>query len=949
MSAPPDDRLYNLLPAIYRIRDVAEGEPLRGLLRVIEREAVKIESDIAGLYDNWFIETCDEWVVAYIGDLLGIRRLQPLGAATATERAYVANTLSYRRRKGTAAVLEQLARDVTGWPARVVEFFELLGTTQHLNHLRPQNLRTPDLRDINRLGLLDTPFDTIAHTGEVRHIASGRGKYNIPNIGLFLWRLQSYLIIDGTASPVTDPPDARYHLNPLGNDAPLFTRPGTETALNQLADETNVPAPIRVAAFYFDLQDYQNRYASVSAGDRPASSVYYGPNGSLTIIVDGDPRMPLDVVCMDLSKWDRPPAGKVGVDVRSGRLALPAGAVPSMVQVTYNYGFSADIGGGPYDRRQQRSQGAQDASAGPDTVATPTALGTLITVPSPGIDTLAEALVAWVAAASPPAVIQIGDNRSYREDLTIPMAGADLVIQAANNGRPVLLGDITVTGGSGTERLTLNGLLVAGRLELQSNLTAATVTHCTLVPGRRLYESGASQEPEEPSVIVASTNDNLALTLDHCISGPLRVPTAMASLTIRDSIVDSPVRGRRARSLPALVSGTLAPFPALGPNTPKVLNITIGDDGPYLATLAGVPATLAEACDQLQAAIQAAHSDPAFSQARVIVVDNRSLVILPGTPGTVLVESAGSDTTASDLRLTPDAARQVYTLVGGALEGFSGLRASNPRLRITMGDSAPRVAALNPAPSSPQTPAQAREQLQAAIQAANGSPAFTAALVGLLDDHLVVLPGDNLTEVLVTATPDDPTTILDLALESDRPAIAASAGGQQPGPPTTMERVTILGAIHVKELDEASDVIFAGPARTERRQVGCVRFSYVEPGSRMPRRYRCQPDLEIATRTAAATERAAANNSTLSAADAAAIEAGVHAWLVPSFTSSLYGAAAYGQLSRTCPMQISTGAEDGSEMGVYSSLKQPQREANLRTALDEYLRLGLEAGIFYVT
>ena len=36
--------------------------------------------------------------------------------------AEVAHTIGYRRRKGTAAVLEQLARDVTGWPAaRVVE------------------------------------------------------------------------------------------------------------------------------------------------------------------------------------------------------------------------------------------------------------------------------------------------------------------------------------------------------------------------------------------------------------------------------------------------------------------------------------------------------------------------------------------------------------------------------------------------------------------------------------------------------------------------------------------------------------------------------------------------------------------------------------------------------------------------------------------------------------
>ena len=61
-------------------------------------------------------------------------------SAELSQRAQVANTLAYRRRKGTAAVLEQLARDVTGWNASVVEFFQLLATTQYMNHLRPENL-----------------------------------------------------------------------------------------------------------------------------------------------------------------------------------------------------------------------------------------------------------------------------------------------------------------------------------------------------------------------------------------------------------------------------------------------------------------------------------------------------------------------------------------------------------------------------------------------------------------------------------------------------------------------------------------------------------------------------------------------------------------------------------------------------------------------------------------
>ncbi|MGB3654102.1 MAG: hypothetical protein WBA41_23230, partial [Rivularia sp. (in: cyanobacteria)] len=69
----------------------------------------------------------------------------------------------------------------------------------------------------------------------------------------------------------------------------------------------------------------------------------------------------------------------------------------------------------------------------------------------------------------------------------------------------------------------------------------------------------------------------------------------------------------------------------------------------------------------------------------------------------------------------------------------------------------------------------------------------------------------------------------------------------------------------------------------------------------------------------------------------------------PRFTSTEYGTPGYAQLSLACATEIRTGAEDGSEMGVFSYLKQPQRQANLQASLDEYLRFGLQAGIFYIS
>ena len=59
----PADRLFDLLPVVHRQRDAAAGWPLRALLRVIGEQANLIEADIERLYENWFIETCEAWVV----------------------------------------------------------------------------------------------------------------------------------------------------------------------------------------------------------------------------------------------------------------------------------------------------------------------------------------------------------------------------------------------------------------------------------------------------------------------------------------------------------------------------------------------------------------------------------------------------------------------------------------------------------------------------------------------------------------------------------------------------------------------------------------------------------------------------------------------------------------------------------------------------------------------
>src|SRR4029077_19656737 len=118
---PRLDRLYALLPAIHRMRDAERGYPLKALLQIIAEQVNVVEDDITQLYENWFIETADDWAVPYLGDLVGYRPVAeagpPAGPGCATSRVLiprreVANLIAFRRRKGTLALLERLANDV---------------------------------------------------------------------------------------------------------------------------------------------------------------------------------------------------------------------------------------------------------------------------------------------------------------------------------------------------------------------------------------------------------------------------------------------------------------------------------------------------------------------------------------------------------------------------------------------------------------------------------------------------------------------------------------------------------------------------------------------------------------------------------------------------------------------------------------------------------------------
>jgi hypothetical protein len=579
------DRLYSLLPAVYRLRDAERGYPLQALLRVIAEQVNLVEDDIAQLYENWFIETCQDWVVPYIASLIGYQPVHDAGEPSSAitpqagrrnriliPRREVANTIRFRRRKGTRQLLEQLATAVSGWPARAVEFYRLLGWSQNINYLHLDRGGTADVRDGDALENLDGPFDELAHTVDVRSTAIITGStgtgcgcgaapahgaispmkprraphfslgQNIPRVGVFVWRLKAYSVTQSPAFCYEQESPNCFLFSPLGNDTALFTRPQPTAAA---PGELNLPVPIRRRSF--ETQEISETPGATTSG----VPSYYGDQKSLQIWT-GTPRQLVpakDIVPADLSDWSyRPLPGTVAVDPALGRIAFPPGQVRKQgVWVSYFYGFSADIGGGEYDRPLSQPLGARVYIVGQ----------------SENLARINDALTQWKTDQPRDAVIEIADSAVYVEPIAISLkAGQSLQIRAANRKRPVirlldwqtsLPNDLTVSGDASTW-FTLDGLLITGRgVQVQGNVSGVTIRHSTLVPGWGLQCDCEPTRPTEASLELIDGPD--CLTIEHSIVGSIQAERDEAKenpllLRISDSIVDATSEERVALGAP---------------------------------------------------------------------------------------------------------------------------------------------------------------------------------------------------------------------------------------------------------------------------------------------------------------------------------------------------------------------------------------------------------------
>ena len=568
----PLDRLYELLPAIYRRRDADEGLFLQNLLRIIAEQVNLVDADMVRLYDDWFIETCQDWVVPYIGELIGYRPAREAGepgdVTTAAggrqnkilfPRQDVANTIGQRRRRGTLSVLAQQARDAAGWPARAVEFFSHLGVTQPLQFpdIAPDPRRggLVDLRDsrgLERLEQHNGAFDGIAHTVDTGGLTAGgsRGRFNLPSVGLFAWRLRSYPVT--LRQPYNQEAQGRqcYAFSVLGNDIPLFTRPEPPPRGVPVTDEIQVPAPISRPLLERRLGDLYGIGKSLALWWVPPDG--RGPRPRTTDLSERVLIPPDRIIVTDLTDWQyRTPRGKVAVDPVLGRIAFAPTTAELPVRgfwVSYHYGFPADLGGGEYRRPvTQPSDDTRVYQVGERSQ----------------FRRIGEALDRWRADQPRHAFIELTDSGVYVEQIVVDLQEEQsLELRAVSGAAPVVrlldwqteqADSLTVNSERGA-CFVLDGILVSGRgMRVAGGLGRLVIRHSTLVPGWTLQPDCEPRRPAEPSLELDNVDAQVAIS--HTIIGSIQVSHDEVMrdpirIDIDDSVLDAAAPDREALGAP---------------------------------------------------------------------------------------------------------------------------------------------------------------------------------------------------------------------------------------------------------------------------------------------------------------------------------------------------------------------------------------------------------------
>lgn len=210
--------LYELLPALYRVRD--ENGELRDFLNVLAAPLAELRQNIEELHGDLFIDTCNDWVIPYLAEMVGVELIFP---DAASNRRDVRGAVSWRRRKGTRQALEEMASDLSGQMVVTHEGWKRLLLVQDLNQLRTERTVT-DVRQPLLAEGATGPLDGAFHVVDARGISAKSGRYHPEHVVHWLHPTALFPVREGTpleltrrdTNGVVQDPDLRYAVHPLG-------------------------------------------------------------------------------------------------------------------------------------------------------------------------------------------------------------------------------------------------------------------------------------------------------------------------------------------------------------------------------------------------------------------------------------------------------------------------------------------------------------------------------------------------------------------------------------------------------------------------------------------------------------------------------------------------------------------------------------------------------------
>jgi hypothetical protein len=228
-------QLWRWLPGVYRSRDV-DGR-LQAFIGLFADELWRARRLVEQQHADHFIDSAQDWVIAYLADLVGTSVLFTGDASRMREmsvrnRDDVKNTLHWRRQKGTLAGLEGVAHDVSGFGVLAVEMFERVAWLQNLVHIKPQARFALDLRRGEQVAAAATPFSRSRALVDLRPAGQRAGWHRANQVAAFEWPIASFPLVDVTPRAQGG---GRFRFHPLGLDTALLAGGAAEALRAEVA------------------------------------------------------------------------------------------------------------------------------------------------------------------------------------------------------------------------------------------------------------------------------------------------------------------------------------------------------------------------------------------------------------------------------------------------------------------------------------------------------------------------------------------------------------------------------------------------------------------------------------------------------------------------------------------------------------------------------------------